>query len=147
MKRLGVQTAVLSVTAPGPCILSGPASFDLALKLNEYDVSLRDNDPNDSSIASLSSLFGTDAAFSEIAYALDTLQTDSITVLTRYGQRHMYLGHPSLELVWAELVWAELNRRKCVAFVRPTHLQRQWIPNYCHQPLTARTRQRSKQWT
>lgn len=52
----------------------------------------------------------------KIAYALDTLGADGVTVFTRYGEGHTYLGNPSLEPIWAEL-----NRRKCVVFVHPTH--------------------------
>lgn len=117
MERLGVQTAILSVTAPGPCILKGQASFDLARRLNEYAADLRDKEPQTFGFfASLPSLLDTDAALAEVAYALDTLGADGVTVFTRYGEGHTYLGHPSLEPIWAEL-----NRRKCVVFVHPTH--------------------------
>ncbi|KAF4313105.1 hypothetical protein GTA08_BOTSDO01748 [Botryosphaeria dothidea] len=66
--------------------------------------------------AALPSLLDTEAALSEIRYALDTLHADSVTLFTRYGDSATYLGHPSLEPIWAEL-----NRRKCVVFVHPTH--------------------------
>lgn len=66
MKRLGVQTAILSVTAPGPCILKGQASFDLARRLNEYAADLRDKEPQTFGFfASLPSLLDTDAALAE----------------------------------------------------------------------------------
>ncbi|KAJ5092618.1 2-amino-3-carboxymuconate-6-semialdehyde decarboxylase [Penicillium alfredii] len=117
MKRLGVQTAILSATAPGACILKGQASFDLARKLNEYAADLRDKEPQHVGFfAALPSLLDTDAALAEITYGLDTLHADGVTVFTRYGDNHTYLGHPSLEPIWAEL-----NRRRCVVFVHPTH--------------------------
>ncbi|KAJ5708174.1 2-amino-3-carboxymuconate-6-semialdehyde decarboxylase [Penicillium malachiteum] len=96
MKRLGVKTAVLSATAPGACILEGQASFDLARKLNDYGAELRNKEPQ--------------------TFALDTLHADGVTLFTRYGTGNVYLGHPSLEPIWAEL-----NRRKCVVFVHPMH--------------------------
>ncbi|KAJ5734298.1 hypothetical protein N7493_003084 [Penicillium malachiteum] len=101
MRRLGVKTAILSVTAPGACILEGQASFDLARKLNDYGASHKH-------LASLHRC--------PMRYALDTLHADGVTLFTRYGTGNIYLGHPSLEPIWAEL-----NRRKCVVFVHPTH--------------------------
>ncbi|RHZ50185.1 hypothetical protein CDV55_102112 [Aspergillus turcosus] len=117
MDRLGVRTAILSVTAPGACILKGAASFTLARQVNEYAAELRDRNPQRFGFfASLPSLLDTDAALSEITYALDTLHADGVTLFTRYGDSNVYLGHPSLEPIWAEL-----DRRKCVVFVHPTH--------------------------
>lgn len=117
MKRLGVKTAILSVTAPGACILHGQDSFDLARKMNEYAADLRNKEPQTFGFfASLPSLLDTEATLTEIAYALDTLHADGVVIFTRYGDSDTYLGHPSLESVWAEL-----NRRQCVVFVHPTH--------------------------
>ncbi|KAF2182324.1 amidohydrolase 2 [Zopfia rhizophila CBS 207.26] len=117
MKRLGIQTAILSVTAPGACITTGQASFDLAQKLNEFGASLRHAQPEKFGFfASLPSLLETEAALAELAYALDTLHADGITLFTRYGEDNTYLGHPSVEPIWAEL-----NRRKAVVFIHPTH--------------------------
>lgn len=117
MRRLGVQTAILSVTAPGACILQGSASFELARQLNEHGAELRNKEPQRFGfVASLPSLLDTQAALAEIAYALDTLHADGVTLFTRYGSTNTYLGHPSLEPIWEEL-----SRRKCVVFVHPTH--------------------------
>lgn len=117
MKRMGIKTAILSATAPGACILKGQASFDLARRLNEYASELRDKESGKFGFfASLPSLIDTEAALAEIAYSLDVLHADGITIFTRYGDNHIYLGHPSLEPIWAEL-----NRRKAVVFVHPTH--------------------------
>lgn len=117
MKRLGIRTAMLSVTAPGACILEGKDSYELARQLNNYGAELRDKHPDKFGFfASLPSLLHTDAALAELAYALDTLQADGVVVFTRYGEGNAYLGHPALEPIWAEL-----NRRKCVVFVHPTH--------------------------
>lgn len=55
-------------------------------------------------------------ALDEIAYALDTLKADGITLFTRYGQDNHYLGHPDFKEIWAEL-----DRREAVVFVHPTH--------------------------
>ncbi|KAJ5889338.1 hypothetical protein N7504_010148 [Penicillium tannophilum] len=117
MKRLGVQTAILSATAPGACILKGSESFKLARQLNEFAADLRDKEPQQFGFfAALPDLLNTEAALAEIAYSLDILHADGVTLFTRYGDNHTYLGHSSLEPIWAEL-----NRRKCVVFVHPTH--------------------------
>ncbi|KAL1885481.1 hypothetical protein Plec18167_000975 [Paecilomyces lecythidis] len=114
---MGIQTAILSVTAPGACILQGQASYNLARELNEYGAQLRDKNPEKFGFfASLPSLLDTEAALTEIRYALDVLHADGVTLFTRYGNGNTYLGHESLEPIWAEL-----NRRKCVVFVHPTH--------------------------
>lgn len=117
MKRLGVKSAVLSVTAPGACILGGQASYNLARQLNDYSASLRDAQPcKFGFFASLPSLLDTHAALNEITYALDTLKADGVLLYTRYGEANAYLGHPEIEPIWAEL-----NRRRAVVFVHPTH--------------------------
>lgn len=117
MKHMGIQTAVLSVTAPGACILEGQASYALARKLNESGAELRDkNSQKFGFFASLPSLLDTDAALAEIRYALDVLHADGVTLFTRYGNGNTYLGHADIEPIWGEL-----NRRKCVVFVHPTH--------------------------
>lgn len=118
MKRVGVQTAVLSITAPGACILPDrQARAQLARKLNEYSADLRDKDPERFAFfVSLPNILDTEDALAEIAYGLDTLHADGVTLFTRYGSSNTYLGHPDVEPIWAEL-----NRRGCVVFVHPTH--------------------------
>lgn len=117
MARLGVQTAILSVTAPGACIKRGKESFDLARKLNEHAAAIRDSNPEKFGFfASLPSLLNTKAALAEMKFALDDLHADGITLFTRYGDGNAYLGHASIEPIWAEL-----DRRRAVVFVHPTH--------------------------
>lgn len=118
MKRVGVQTAVLSVTAPGACILPDrQARAQLARQLNEYSADLRNKEPERFSLfVSLPNILDTEDALAEIAYGLDTLNADGVTLFTRYGSSNTYLGHPDVEPIWAEL-----NKRKCVVFIHPTH--------------------------
>ncbi|PWY88931.1 amidohydrolase 2 [Aspergillus heteromorphus CBS 117.55] len=117
MERLGIQVSILSVTAPGPCILKGAEAATLAHQLNQYAADLRDREPQRFGFfASLPDLLDTEAALAEIAYAMEELHADGVTLFTRYGEGNTYLGHPSLEPIWADL-----NRRKAVVFVHPTH--------------------------
>ncbi|KAJ5385296.1 hypothetical protein N7517_003207 [Penicillium concentricum] len=118
MKRVGVQTAVLSVTAPGACILPDRRGrAQLARQLNEYSADLRDKDPDKFAFfVSLPNILDTEDALAEIAYGLDILRADGVTLFTRYGSSNTYLGHPDVEPIWVEL-----SRRGCVVFVHPTH--------------------------
>ena len=61
-------------------------------------------------------MFDTQACLDEIAYAYDTLGADGVILFTRYGNSEAYLGHDAFIPIWAEL-----NRRKAVVFVHPTH--------------------------
>ncbi|KAL3478867.1 hypothetical protein BJX99DRAFT_97228 [Aspergillus californicus] len=118
MKRVGVQTAVLSITAPGACILPDrQRRAQLARQLNEYSAELRDNEPEKFAFfVSLPNILDTEDALAEIAYGLDALRADGVTLFTRYGSSNTYLGHADVEPIWAEL-----DRRACTVFVHPTH--------------------------
>jgi predicted TIM-barrel fold metal-dependent hydrolase len=56
------------------------------------------------------------AALAEIAYALDVLKADGVTFFTRYGHGNYYLGPEEFKPIWEEV-----NRKKAVVFVHPTH--------------------------
>ncbi|KAK0712389.1 hypothetical protein B0T26DRAFT_714142 [Lasiosphaeria miniovina] len=133
MKHLGVQTAVLSVTAPGPCIIKDPgAQANLSRRLNEYAAALRDEDHSTFGFfATLPDITNASAAIAEIAYAMDTLKADGVTLYTRYGPNATYLGNPVLEPVWKEL-----DRRAVTVFVHPTHpVDTTRVNDYMTQPL------------
>ncbi|KAG9800885.1 2-amino-3-carboxymuconate-6-semialdehyde decarboxylase, partial [Aureobasidium melanogenum] len=117
MQILGVQTSILSITAPGACILQGKASHELARKLNLESARIRDQEPEKFGFfVSLPDILDTQAALDEIRYALDVLRADGVTLFTRYGKKNTYLGHPDVQPIWEEL-----NRRACVVFIHPTH--------------------------
>lgn len=116
MKKANIQKSILSVTAPGPSI-AGSSSPALARQINDYSAKLREENPSSLGFfASVPNLLDTASAISEITYALDTLQADGITLLTRYGPGNYYLGHASFDPILKEL-----NDRKAVVFVHPTH--------------------------
>ncbi|KAL9576650.1 MAG: hypothetical protein Q9212_006925 [Teloschistes hypoglaucus] len=118
MMAQGVDTTILSLTAPGCTILKGAPSAQLARAVNDYAASIRDSSPDQFGFFAALPTLADDipAAIEEIAYAMDTLKADGVTLYTRYGSTNNYLGHPS----YAPL-WEELNRRSCVVFVHPTH--------------------------
>jgi len=119
MKRMGIQTAILSVTAPGACIIPEEgAQAAFARQLNEYAAKIRDNSPSKFRFfANLPDIRNTSAAIAEIRYAMDELHADGVVLFTRYGPENIYLGHPKIEPIWQEL-----NKRRAVVFVHPTHL-------------------------
>lgn len=117
-KSLGISTTIYSVTAPGASLLSDPVkAAELARELNEYCTKLRDRDPSKYGFfLSVGSLIDTQSCIDEIRYAFDVLGADGITLFTRYGDDNHYLGHKDFEPIWKEL-----NDRKAVVFVHPTH--------------------------
>lgn len=116
-EKYGVKTSMLSLTAPGACILKGADAAKLARQANEFAAKLRDDNPAMyGMLAALPSLLDKDLAKTELAYAFDTLKADGVTLFTRYGPGNHYLGHADLQYMWEEL-----NKREAVVFIHPTH--------------------------
>lgn len=117
MADLSIGTTIFSLTAPGACILQGPESSKLARRCNEFMAALRDENPAKFGFfVSLPDLLDKEAALAELRYGLDTLHGDGVILFTRYGDDNHYLGHPDLQYIWDEL-----DARKAVIFVHPTH--------------------------
>ncbi|CAL5870422.1 uncharacterized protein PFLUO_LOCUS4658 [Penicillium psychrofluorescens] len=118
MERNGSTKAILSLTAPGAVIApTDEKRRALARKANEYAASKRDEDPNKwGFFAALPCLLDTEGALAEIRYALDVLKAEGVTLFTRYGPGNQYLGHPEFKPIWEEL-----NSRKAIVFIHPTH--------------------------
>ncbi|KAK1244272.1 hypothetical protein MKX08_002410 [Trichoderma sp. CBMAI-0020] len=116
--KFGISTTILSLTAPGACILQDPqASANLARQANEFCAKLRDERPTQYGFsAALPNLLDEELTLNEIAYAYDVLKADGVVLFTRYGKGNHYLGHPDFKNIWAEL-----NRRSAVILVHPTH--------------------------
>ncbi|KAA8915622.1 hypothetical protein TRICI_002232 [Trichomonascus ciferrii] len=117
MDGQNIGTSMLSLTAPGACILKGDEGAKLARSANEFCAQLkRENPARYGLLAALPCLLEKDRALAELAYAFDELEADGVTLFTRYGPDNHYLGHPDIEYIWKEL-----DKRKAVVFIHPTH--------------------------
>lgn len=114
----GISTTIFSLTAPGPDVVEGEPAVRLARQTNEYLASLRDQDPSRYGFFAAVPSLATNitAALAEITYALDALQADGVTLMTRYGPGNQYLGDASFAPVWDLL-----DAKGAVVFVHPTH--------------------------
>ena len=129
MARNGVGYSILSLSTPAMSFVRDRAeATNLARDINEYAASLRDKYPRKFGFfATLPSLDDMEACVSEIAYCLDVLEADGVTLLTSYDGK--YLGHPVLRPIWDEL-----DRRAAVVFIHPTAdlhagaLKEPWLP-------------------
>lgn len=116
----GIQTTILSCTAPGPGIESDTnAAAKLARECNTFCATLRNSRPKRFGFFACVPDLDKDpvSVLAEIAYALDDLEADGIILLTSYGSpTPKYLGHPSFTPIWDAL-----SARKAVVFIHPTH--------------------------
>jgi predicted TIM-barrel fold metal-dependent hydrolase len=113
MDRAGVAVAILSVTTPALNFTSGDAARKLARECNDYAARLGADHPGRFGSFAIIPLTDVDGSLQEIAYALDTLKTDGIGLMTSYGDK--WLGDPSFLPVMEEL-----NRRKALVYTHPT---------------------------
>ena len=113
MDRAGVAVAILSVTTPALNFTSGDAARKLARECNDYAARLGADHPGRFGSFAIIPLTDVDGSLQEIAYALDTLKTDGIGLMTSYGDK--WLGDPSFLPVMEEL-----NRRKALVCTHPT---------------------------
>lgn len=133
MENHDIGTTILSLTAPGCPLLSGPAAIQLAREVNESAAAIRDAEPSRFGFfAALPPVLeDMDAAVREAVYALEELHADGVTLYTRYGTGNTYLGDAALLPLWKAL-----NERKAVVFIHPTHLPSSDLVNpHLPQPL------------
>jgi predicted TIM-barrel fold metal-dependent hydrolase len=116
MDRLGIASAVLSVSSPGVQFGDGITASDaVALACHVNDVAADTITQHPGRFGAFASLpmANVDASLAEIERALDGLGLDGVNVLTNVAG--VYLGDASLEPIMEEL-----NRRQAVVFIHPT---------------------------
>ena len=118
MSKLDISTSLLSLSAPGPEVISdAQGARDLAREYNVWASELKKSDPaRYGYFAAVPSLLDTEGCLAEIRYAYDHLQADGICFFTTYGGR--YLGDKAFEPIWKEL-----DSRDAVVFIHPTMQQ------------------------
>jgi len=117
LDRVGTQTAMLSITAPGVWFGDPQEARTLAREMNEYAAAKMVSDHKGRfGLFAVLPLPDVQGSLQEIAYALDTLKADGVGILTSYG--NAWLGDPQFAPVLEEL-----HRRKAVVYTHPTDAQ------------------------
>ncbi|HWC81401.1 MAG TPA: amidohydrolase family protein [Pseudonocardiaceae bacterium] len=113
LDRHGIDTAVLSLTNPGPQV-GTRNPVDVARAANDFTAeAVKDRPDRFGQFATLPQS-DVDASLAELARAYDDLHADGIVLLS--STAGVYLGDPSLAPLWDEL-----NRRAAVVFVHPAN--------------------------
>lgn len=113
MDEAGIETGVLSISAPGVHFGDDAAARELARELNDYQAELVKEQPDRFGHFAVLPLPDFDGAVAEAVRALDELHADGVVLLS--NARGRYLGDPAYEPLWTELA-----ARSAVVFVHPT---------------------------
>jgi 6-methylsalicylate decarboxylase len=112
MDEWGIETAILSISAPGIDFTSGENARSLAKSINENLAEMISRHPQRLGGFGILPLPNVDAALRELERALDVLKLDGVVLYTNFGGT--YLGDRTFDALFAEL-----NRRKTVVYVHP----------------------------
>lgn len=112
MDQWGIETQILSISAPGIDFVSGEAARTLSRKVNEELADIVARHPGRFRGFALLPLPDIDGSLREIEHALDVLKFDGLGLYTNYGG--IYPGDNRLDPIFQEM-----HRRKAVTYVHP----------------------------
>jgi 6-methylsalicylate decarboxylase len=115
MDNWRIQTAITSLT-PRVVLKNLHRLREVARACNEFQARMVREHPSRFGAFALLPLPDVDGALEEISYALDVLRLDGVGLFSSVNDR--YLGDPLFDPVFDEL-----NRRKAVVFIHPTHCE------------------------
>lgn len=127
MDRSQVQTAILSLSPPGPRMLDQAGNRKLARLCGDYGAEMVRAHPGRFGLFAPVPMPDVEGTLREIEYALDTLKADGIELMTSYGDQ--WLGDPDFDPIFEEL-----NRRKALVYVHPLAAPcamdlMEWVPD------------------
>jgi 6-methylsalicylate decarboxylase len=108
-----IDVAVPSISTPGVHFGDDAAARELARRVNEYLADIRRDRPDRFGAFAALPLPDVDGSLEQIAYALDVLELDGVSIFTNAGGS--YLGDTRFESIFTEL-----QRRAATVFVHPT---------------------------
>jgi predicted TIM-barrel fold metal-dependent hydrolase len=113
LDEAGIDVAVPSISTPGVHFGDDAAARTLAQRVNEYLADIKRDRPDRFGGFAALPLPDVDGSLEQLAYALDVLDLDGVSVMTNAGGS--YLGDERFDPIFAEL-----QRRGAVVFVHPT---------------------------
>jgi predicted TIM-barrel fold metal-dependent hydrolase len=113
LDEAGIDVAVASIGAPGVHFGDDAAAGRLAREVNEYLAGVKRDRPERFGAFAVLPLPDVDESLRQIAYALDVLELDGVSIFTNAGGS--YLGDSRFDEIFAEL-----QQRAAAVLVHPT---------------------------
>ena len=112
MDRLGTDVGIISLAAPSVSVWSGQEQVDMARRVNDFGVGLRERSGGRLGYFATLPMPDPEASVTEICRAYDDYEADGVLLLSSY--KGTYLGDDAFRPMWEEL-----ERRKAVVFLHP----------------------------